>query len=112
IRIDRNGSRFSLFCQGKRQEEVTLRIRRPSHVVSDCFLFRSGSGGMSNGSRRAMDVSPLWLQAMLLTFVVGFAILGYLALQVHAEHAPVPGRVVDETGRLLMTREEILAGQE
>ena len=67
---------------------------------------------MSNGSRRPMDVSPLWLQAMLLTFVVGFAILGYLALRVHAEHAPVPGRVVDETGRLLMTREAILQGLE
>src|SRR5262245_3708314 len=67
---------------------------------------------MSNGSRPPMEVSPLWLQAMLLTFVVGFAILGYLALRVHSEHAPVPGRVVDETGRLLMTREEILQGQE
>ena len=54
---------------------------------------------MSNGSRRPMDLSPLWLQAMLLTFVVGFAILGYLALRVHADHAPVPGRVVDEAGR-------------
>jgi len=46
--------------------------------------------------RRPMDVSPLWLHAMLLTFVVGFAILGYLALRVHSEYAPVPGRVVDE----------------
>src|SRR5262249_48315346 len=54
----------------------------------------------------------LWLQAMLLTFVVGFAILGYLALRVHSEHAPVPGRVVDEAGRLLATRDEILQGQE
>src|SRR5262252_9195767 len=67
---------------------------------------------MSNGSRRPMDVSPLWVQAMLLTFVIGFAILGYLALRVHSDHAPVPGRVVDETGKLLMTREEILQGQE
>src|SRR5262245_36075066 len=40
--------------------------------------------------------------------VVGFAILGYLALRVHSDHAPVPGRVVDEAGRLLATRDEIL----
>jgi nitric oxide reductase subunit B len=59
-----------------------------------------------------MDVSPLWLQAMLLTFVIGFAILGYLALRVHSEYAPVPGRVVDETGRQLVTGDEILQGQE
>jgi nitric oxide reductase subunit B len=49
---------------------------------------------------------------MLLTFVVGFAILGYLALRIHSEYAPVPGRVEDETGRLLVTGEEILQGQE
>jgi nitric oxide reductase subunit B len=67
---------------------------------------------MSNGPRRPMDVSPFWLQAMLLTFLVGFAILGYLALRIYDEHAPVPGRVVDEQGRVLTTREEILQGQE
>src|SRR5262245_61272578 len=67
---------------------------------------------MSTASRPQMVVSPLWAQGMVLTFVVGFAILGYLALRVHSEYAPVPGRVVDETGRLLMTREEILQGQE
>src|SRR5262249_46528476 len=67
---------------------------------------------MNNASRRPMDLSPLWLQAMLLTFLVGFAILGYLALRVYEDHAPVPGRVVDETGRLLATREAILQGQE
>jgi nitric oxide reductase subunit B len=49
---------------------------------------------------------------MLLTFVVGFAIMGYLALRVHSDYAPVPGRVVDETAGPLMTREEILQGQE
>ena len=46
-----------------------------------------------------MVVSPLWLQGVVLTFVVGFAILGYLAIRVYQEHAPVPGRVVSETGR-------------
>ena len=67
---------------------------------------------MSNGSRRPMVVSPLWLQGMLLTFVVGFAILGYLALRVYEEHAPVPARVVDEAGRKSSTGEEIMQGQE
>ena len=28
-----------------------------------------------------MDVSPLWLQGSILTFLVGFAILGYLAIR-------------------------------
>ena len=34
---------------------------------------------MSNGARRPMVVSRLWVQGMVLTFLVGFAILGYLA---------------------------------
>src|SRR5262249_44337902 len=81
-------------------------------AISHGFWFSAGSSNMSNGPRRPMDVSPFWLQAMLLTFMVGFAILGYLALRIHSEHAPLPGRVVDESGRLLMTRGEILQGQE
>jgi hypothetical protein len=32
---------------------------------------------MSTVERRRMLVSPVWLQATILTFVVGFAILGY-----------------------------------
>src|SRR5262250_3152127 len=67
---------------------------------------------MSNGSRRPMVVSRLWVQGMALTFLVGFAILGYLALRVHEDHAPVPGKVVDEAGNVLTTRDEILNGQE
>lgn len=62
--------------------------------------------------RRAMLVSRAWMQGMLLTFLVGFAILGYLTLRVYEEHAPVPARVVDEAGRELLTGDDILRGQE
>lgn len=67
---------------------------------------------MSDGARRPMVVSRLWVQGLALTFLVGFAILGYLALRVYEDHAPVPGRVVDEAGGVLTTRDEILHGQE
>jgi hypothetical protein len=63
-------------------------------------------------SRRSMAVSPLWMQGMLLTFLIGFAILGYLALGVYEEHAPVPARIVDEAGREIISGEEIIRGQE
>jgi nitric oxide reductase subunit B len=59
-----------------------------------------------------MILSPAWMQGMLLTFVIGFAILGYLALRVYEEHAPVPARVVDEAGKELCTGDEIVRGQE
>ena len=59
-----------------------------------------------------MVISPLWLQGVILTFVVGFAILGYLAIRVYQDHAPVPGKVVYETGQTVFTGDEILQGQE
>src|SRR5271157_6012481 len=67
---------------------------------------------MNNGSRRPMIISRAWMQGMLLTFIIGFAILGYLALKVYEEHAPVPSRVVDETGKVIFTGDEIKQGQE
>lgn len=67
---------------------------------------------MSSTSRRGMVISPLWLQGVVLTFVVGFAILGYLALRVYEDHAPVPARVLSETGEEVFTGADVLQGQE
>ncbi|MEO6809414.1 MAG: cbb3-type cytochrome c oxidase subunit I [Isosphaeraceae bacterium] len=67
---------------------------------------------MADGQRRPMVISPLWLQGVILTFVCGFAVLGYLALRVHQDHAPVPGQVVSETGRTVFTGEDIRLGQQ
>src|SRR6516225_7996072 len=67
---------------------------------------------MSTVERRRMVVSPLWLQATVLTFVVGFAILGYLALRVYEDHPPLPARVVSEAGQTVFTGEDILKGQQ
>jgi nitric oxide reductase subunit B len=59
-----------------------------------------------------MLLSKLWVQGLALTFLVGFAILGYLTIRVYEDHAPVPGKVVDESGTVLTTRDEIMQGQE
>lgn len=66
---------------------------------------------MRNAERRPMVISPRWLQGSILTFVVGFGILGYLALRVYEDHAPVPRRVVSENGQELFNRADILDGQ-
>ena len=44
-----------------------------------------------------MDVSSWWLQAVVLTFLFGFAILGYLAIRIYQESPPVPDRIVSRT---------------
>src|SRR5689334_7040591 len=67
---------------------------------------------MSTESRSTMVISPLWMQGMVLTLIVGFAILGYLAMRVYQDHAPIPGRVVSEQGKVIFTRDDILSGQQ
>src|SRR5215831_5669245 len=59
-----------------------------------------------------VDLSSRWLQAIVLTFVVGFTILGYLAIRIYRESPPVPARVVSESGLTVFTAEDIRAGQE
>lgn len=60
---------------------------------------------------KKMDISPLWLQVALLTFLVGFAVLGYLALRIHWEHPPLPQEVRSVEGEVLFSGDDIMAGQ-
>ncbi len=62
--------------------------------------------------RRPLTVSPLWWQGSILTFVLGFSILTFSALRIYQDHAPVPERITDESGRVLFTKSQILDGQE
>jgi len=66
---------------------------------------------MSRPQRSPLVVSQTWIQAALLTFVVGFAILGYLAYRIYAEHPPVPQATVAADGAILFTADDIFAGQ-
>ncbi|HEY6507346.1 MAG TPA: hypothetical protein VIY56_04995, partial [Vicinamibacterales bacterium] len=59
-----------------------------------------------------MDVSSWWLQAVVITFLVGFAILGYLAIRIYQESPPIPGRIVSDSGQTVFTGNDIRAGQE
>jgi nitric oxide reductase subunit B len=58
------------------------------------------------------ELSSRWIQSIVLTFVVGFAILGYLAIRIYRERPPVPARVVSESGQTVFNGEDIRAGQE
>src|SRR5512135_1251092 len=73
-------------------------------------LPRTGSTSMT--SRRPMTVSPLWLQGSILTFVIGFSLLTFSAIRIYQDYAPIPERIVDESGKVLFTRQQILDGQE
>jgi nitric oxide reductase subunit B len=58
-----------------------------------------------------MAVSARWLQVAVLTFGIGFGILGYLAYRIYADQPPVPDSFVRPDGGVLFTREDILVGQ-
>lgn len=66
---------------------------------------------MANGSGRKMDISTRWLQVAVLTFILGFGVLGYLAIRIYHEQPPTPKRVVDEQGQVVFTQADIMTGQ-
>ena len=66
---------------------------------------------MSDVLSGTMLISKRWLQVAILTFALGFATLGYLAVRIYNEQPPLPQEVVDEQGQIVFTRSEILTGQ-
>lgn len=58
-----------------------------------------------------MTVSARWLQIAVLTFGIGFGILGYLAYRIYADQPPVPESFVGPDASVVFTREDILVGQ-
>ncbi|MBE0597753.1 MAG: nitric-oxide reductase large subunit [Desulfuromonadales bacterium] len=61
--------------------------------------------------RTPMLISPRWLVVAILTFVVGFAVLGFLARRVHTEHPPIPQEVRSPQETVVFSGEEVMAGQ-
>lgn len=61
---------------------------------------------------RPMIIARSWLQVAILTFAVGFGILAYLAYSIYNEHAPIPDRFVGPGNGTVITRADILAGQQ
>jgi len=57
-------------------------------------------------------LSPWWRNAAVLVMVVGFAILSVMTYNTYRHAPPIPARVVDESGSVLFTKDDILGGQE
>jgi len=58
-----------------------------------------------------MVISRAWFQAAVLTFLVGFAVLGYLAYRIYGEHPPIPAVTQTVDGRQLFSADDVMAGQ-
>ena len=66
---------------------------------------------MAEEPKRQMAISSLWLQVTVLLFVVGFAVLLFLAARTEQDQPPIPGRVASAGGETLFTHDDIMGGQ-
>src|SRR5829696_290580 len=82
------------------------------------MAWQRGEGGSTPGmpaeqpaGKRELLVSRTWLQVAGLVIIVGFFVLGLLAYLTYRSDPPIPGRVVDPSGRVLFTGNDVKAGQ-
>ncbi len=66
---------------------------------------------MALESKRQLLISRGWVQAVAIVMIFGFTVMGMLAYRTYTGEPPIPGRVTDDSGHVLFTRTDILAGQ-
>jgi nitric oxide reductase subunit B len=57
-------------------------------------------------------LSPWWRRSVVVTIVLCFVVLGWLARRTYQDAPPIPERAVDPAGRVVFTGDDIRAGQE
>jgi nitric oxide reductase subunit B len=60
--------------------------------------------------RRTMPISSLWAQGAILTYIIGFSLLGMLAYLTYRDQPPIPARVTGANGETLFTGQDVLDG--
>ena len=69
--------------------------------------------GMTGGIMDTLEqLSPRWRHAVVVTFVVGFAVLVLLTFKAYQNAPPIPARVIDTSGALVFTGDDVRSGQE
>ena len=66
---------------------------------------------MGTTTKRGFLLAKGWIQAVILIFLFGFFVLGFLAYRTYTGEPPIPAKVADPDGRVLFTRTDIMAGQ-
>ena len=60
-------------------------------------------------ARQPMPISSGWFQGAVLTYLLGFTVLGVLAYLVYRDQPPMPGKVI-VGDQILFTRDDIVGG--
>ncbi len=58
------------------------------------------------------DLSPWWRRSVVLVFVCGMAVLIFMSVQSYRYAPPIPESVVDSSGAVIFSRQDIESGQE
>ena len=66
---------------------------------------------VAGSGRRELLVSRGWVQAVVLTFLFGFLVLGIMGYGTYSGQPPIPEKVVDPAGRTVFTGEDVREGQ-
>ncbi len=67
---------------------------------------------MSTNGGGSTSLSAWWRNAAILVMIVGFSVLGYITVLTYTNAPPIPDRIVDETGAVLFTGDDVERGQE
>src|ERR1035437_4073137 len=67
---------------------------------------------MNKLSKKNLLIAKGWIQAVALVMLFGFFIMGLLAYRTYTDEPPIPAQVVDATGKVLFTGQDITTGQE
>jgi nitric oxide reductase large subunit len=62
---------------------------------------------MGTITKRGFLLAKGWIQAVILVFLFGFFVLGFLAYRTYTGEPPIPAKVADPDGRILFTRTDI-----
>ncbi|MBI4803676.1 MAG: nitric-oxide reductase large subunit [Desulfovibrio sp.] len=67
---------------------------------------------MQTTSQIREALSPWWKQGVILTLLIGFTIQIFIAVKSYDNAPPIPGKVLDPSGQIVFTGQDITAGQE
>ena len=67
---------------------------------------------MENSGNHSQVLSPWWRYGVVLTIVVGMAVLVFMSTTAYMNAPPIPEGVVGPTGEMVFTGKDILSGQE
>jgi nitric oxide reductase large subunit len=67
---------------------------------------------MDHESPEDAKLSPWWRHAVILVMAFGFTLLTIVTVKTYQGAPPIPARVVDASGRLLFTADDMNKGQE